>query len=340
MKKGIALCFTTGLFILAFLIFAAPLPAAEKVQKLNFSDFYAPANPFAKLVDEWCREVEKATEGRVIITPYHSNILTPMNQTYSSVVKGVADVGQSLPSYSMGRFPLTEVLTLPLGSMSGKQASGMANAYFKKFHPKEFDDVKVLFLHASGPGIFHTRKVVSSFNEIKGLRFKVNAEIADIARAVGAVPVVYAASETYDALVKGVLDGALTTWDALKTFRYGEVLKTTLENYGVAKATSFFWVMNKDKWNAISKRDQAAIEKITEEIFEKQAKAWEAADEDGKKFGKEKGMVFVRSSKAEEAATAEKMKPILGEYLKMTKEKGLPGADALKFCQDFIKQHP
>jgi len=47
----------------------------------------------------------------------------------------------------------------------------------------------------------------------------------------------------------------------------------------------------------------------------------------------------VRSSEAEVAATAEKMKPILAEYLKMTQSKGLPGAEALQFCQDYIRTH-
>jgi hypothetical protein len=34
------------------------------------------------------------------------------------------------------------------------------------------------------------------------------------------------------------------------------------------------------------------------------------------------------------------MKPILEAYVKMTKSKGLPGEEALKFCQDFIQKNP
>ena len=53
----------------------------------------------------------------------------------------------------------------------------------------------------------------------------------------------------------------------------------------------------------------------------------------------EKGMKIVQSSKEEEAATAEKMKPIIASYVKMTKSKGLPGEEALKFVQDYLKTH-
>ena len=44
--------------------------------------------------------------------------------------------------------------------------------------------------------------------------------------------------------------------------------------------------------------------------------------------------------KEDEAFTAEKMKPILEDYVKMTKSKGLPGDEALKFCQEFLQKNP
>jgi hypothetical protein len=59
-----------------------------------------------------------------------------------------------------------------------------------------------------------------------------------------------------------------------------------------------------------------------------------------KEFAKEKGVTFVAVSKEEEAATAQKMKPILEEYVTMTKAKKLPGDEALKFCQDYLKKNP
>jgi hypothetical protein len=34
------------------------------------------------------------------------------------------------------------------------------------------------------------------------------------------------------------------------------------------------------------------------------------------------------------------MKPILEAYVQMTKSKGLPGDEALKFAQDFLKKNP
>jgi TRAP-type C4-dicarboxylate transport system substrate-binding protein len=98
--------------------------------------------------------------------------------------------------------------------------------------------------------------------------------------------------------------------------------------------------MNKDKWNLISKVDQQAIEKMNEETIEKSGKIWNDLDKESKEYGIQKGVKIVKVPKEEEAAAAEKMKPILVEYVKKMKAKGLPGEEALKFLQDYIKTHP
>jgi TRAP-type C4-dicarboxylate transport system substrate-binding protein len=99
-------------------------------------------------------------------------------------------------------------------------------------------------------------------------------------------------------------------------------------------------IMNKAKWNAISPADQKAIEKINEEYAEKFGKGWVELDEKAVAFAKGKGVTFVKVSKEDEAFTAQKMKPILEDYVKMTKAKGLPGDEALKFVQDFLQKNP
>jgi len=42
-------------------------------------------------------------------------------------------------------------------------------------------------------------------------------------------------------------------------------------------------------------------------------------------------------SNEEDARWAKAVRPLLDEYVKDTKTKGLPGDQALKFCLDFIK---
>jgi hypothetical protein len=69
-------------------------------------------------------------------------------------------------------------------------------------------------------------------------------------------------------------------------------------------------------------------------------KLWVTLDDNAMKFAKGKGVTFHKVSKEEEATVAQKMQPILDDYVKMTKSKGLPGDEALKFAQDFLKKNP
>ena len=145
------------------------------------------------------------------------------------MVKGIADVGQSLMAYSAGRFPLTGVFGLPLGFTSGYQATRTLNEFYKKFKPKEFDDAKVTaILHGHGPGLVSTKKVLNSIDDIKGLRIKVNAENADIIKALDGAPVTMPITETYDALQKGLVDGLLLPFEALKGWKFGEIVRPPL----------------------------------------------------------------------------------------------------------------
>ncbi len=245
-------------------------------------------------------------------------------QVYDNTVKGVVDVGTNLLAYSPGRLPLSEVLQQPLGYKNGYQGSKLANAYYQKFKPKEFDDVHVLFLHGAAPGFIFTKNAAKSIADLKGLRIKANAENADIVKNLGASPVTMPVTETYDALSRGVVDGCLFPLEALQGFKIGEVVKTVLEDYPMSYLTSMYAIMNKAKWNAISPADQKAIDKINDEYVEKAGKLWVELDNNATAFAKGKGVTFLKVSKEDEAATAQKMKPILDEYVKMAKSKGLP----------------
>jgi TRAP-type C4-dicarboxylate transport system substrate-binding protein len=340
MKKNLLVLTMVCLIMVAFLVTVLPFKAQGEEMKLRLSLIWPPMHPLTKLLDEWGKDIEKGTQGRIKVTLFPSNTLSPSMQAYDNTVKGSVDIASCLLAYAPGRLPLSEVLQQPLGYQNGYQASKLANEYYKKFKPKEFDDVKVMFLHGAAPGFIMTKKPVKSTDDIKGLRIKANAENADIVRNLGAAPVTMPVSETYDSLSRGVVDGALFPIEALQGFKIGEVTKTVLENYGMSYMTSMYVVMNKAKWNSISPADQKVIEKINDEYNEKFAKRWVELDNKAKEYALGKGVTFIPISQKEQALTAEKMKPILDEYVKMAKSKGLPGDEALKFCQDYLKRHP
>ena len=318
------------------------IPAAfaqAKPVELSYSIFFPAPHKNTVLAGEWAKEVEKRTNGAVKITVFPGGTLTPADKCYDGVVKGISDIGMSVFGYTRGKFPLTEVIDLPLGYKQGLAATRLINRYYQQFKPKELDEVKVLYLHAHGPGILHTKKPVHKLEELKGMRIRSTGLSAKVASALGVTPVAMPMGETYDALQRGMVDGSLAPMESLEGWKWGEVVKYTTESFGSAYSTGFFVVMNKEKWNALSPETQKAIEKVDREWIEKTGKLWDEIDKSGKAFTLKLGNQIISLPKEEDRRWAKAVTPILDDYLNNMKGKDLPGDEALKFCMDYLKKN-
>jgi TRAP-type C4-dicarboxylate transport system substrate-binding protein len=334
MKKFV--CLSVVIFV-----FGLSVPGAfaqGKPAEFSYSIFFPATHKHTVLAGEWTKEVEKRTGGRVKITLFPGGTLTPAPTCYDGVVKGISDIGMSVLAYTKGKFPLTEVIDLPLGYTNGDMATSLINQYFAKFKPKEFGEVKILYLHAHGPGILHTKKAVSKLEELKGLRVRCTGTVTEIVKALGGVPMSMPMGETYDALNRGMVEGSMAPIESLEGWKWGEVVKFTTESFGSAYSTAFFVAMNKEKWNALPADIQKTIETVNSEWAAKTGKLWDEVDKSGKEFSQKLGNKIIPLSKEENQRWAAAVKPVLEDYVKRMKEKGLPGEEALKFCLDGLKK--
>ena len=339
MKKSVVL----SLFLIPFLalLFVPSLAGAQAKQiNLKFATFVTPMHWVSISFENYAKEVEKRTNGRIKVTMFHANTLAPGPQIFDAVTKGIADIGYASISYTQGRFPLTEVVGLPLGYKSGLIGTRMMNEYLMKFKPKEFDPVKVMWLQVHGPGVLHTtKKPVSKLEDLQGMKIRSTGTSSRVAAALGASPVGMPMSEAYDALSRGIVEGILAPFEALKSWKLGEVTAYTTEEWGAAYADTLYIVMNKEKWNSIPADLKPVMEKLNAEWLERDGKGWDDSDVEGRDFMLKRGNKIVTLSKQENERWAAKVEPLLAEYLKNTKAKGLPGDEVLKFCQDYLKAH-
>jgi TRAP-type C4-dicarboxylate transport system substrate-binding protein len=322
---------------LSFIGFAAS-PALAQI-KLNYSVFFPAPHKNAVLATEWAKEIEKRTGGKVQITVFPGGTLTPADKCYDGVVKGISDIGFSVLAYTRGKFPLTEVSDLPLGMKTGLVASKAINDYYKKFKPKEFDEVKVMYLHGHGPGIIHSKKEVKTLEDLKGMKIRCTGMAAKIAGALGATPVAMPMGETYDALSRGVVDASMSPQEALQGWKWGEVVKFTIENFSSSYSTGMFVVMNKDKWNSLPPDIQKIIEQVNEEYIEKQGKIWDEIDKAGRDYTIGRGNKIISLSGDENLRWEKAVKPLLDEYKKNMKDKGLPGDEVMSFYLQTIYKY-
>jgi TRAP-type C4-dicarboxylate transport system substrate-binding protein len=333
--KEVLLC---CLFVFCLSLFAGAAFAQTKPIELSYSVFQPPVHRNAVLVTEWSREVEKRTNGRVKITLFYGGTLTPPDKCYNGVVNGISDLGTSVFSYTAGKFPLTEVTDLPLGYKSGEQAAKLFNEYHKKFQPKEFDEVKMLYLYSISPGFLMTKsKPVRALEDLRGMKIRSTGTGAKIVSYLGATAVAMPITDTYDALSRGVVDGLLSPYEVLDGFRMADVVKYVTEDYGASYSLSFFVAINKAKWNSLPADIQQIMEKTSEEWIERTGKAADEIDKLGREVGQKRGVQTIILSKQENDRWANAVKPLLDEFVKDKKAKGLPADEALKFFQDRLK---
>ncbi|MDI7259302.1 MAG: TRAP transporter substrate-binding protein [Thermodesulfobacteriota bacterium] len=325
--------------VIAFSLFISSVSAQPKPVELNYSTFFPAPHRMTVLAVEWGKELEKRTDGRVKVTMFPGGTLTKGEVAYDGVVKGISDFALSVLGYTRGKFPLTEVIDLPLGYKTGYAATRVINDYYKKFKPKEFDEVQVMYFHAHGPGILHTKKPVNKLEDLKGMKIRSTGLAAKIVEKLGGAPVAMPMGETYDALSRGVVEGSMAPIEALQGWKWGEVVKFTTENFGSSYSTGFFVVMNKAKWAALPPDTQRIIEKLNEEWIEKTGKAWDEIDKAGKDFVLKLGNKITPLSQEEDWRWTKLVKPIYDDYVKDMKAKGLPGEEALKFSFETLYKY-
>ena len=306
--------------------------AEAKTMKLTYSCFFPPTHIQSKLAESWSKEVEKRTNGRIKVEYYAGQTLTKAKQCYDGTVEGISDLGFSVLAYTRGRFPLMSAVDLPLGYTSGKVATEVINRVYKKFNPKELSDVKVMYLHAHGPGLVHTKgKAVRTLKDMKGLKLRGHGTSALVVKAFGGTPVPMPMPETYQSIQKGVVNGSVYPFEANKGWKLGEVTDYVTCAFSAAYTTSFFVVMNNDKWKKISKKDQKIIEQINMEWADKHGEAWDTSDAKGIVFFLNQGGQIIGLDAKEGARWKKAVAPIIEDYKADMNKKGFKGTELVDF---------
>jgi TRAP-type C4-dicarboxylate transport system substrate-binding protein len=334
MKKRIFLFFLVAFIGVAFLAMGSIKAEAAPI-KLTFSIFFPPTHGQAKAAIDFAKEVEKRTNGKVEITTFPGGTLTNAPQCYDGVVKGISDMGNSCFAYTRGRFPVMAAVDLPMGYKNGVVASHVANDFAKSVNPKELQDVKVLYIHAHGPGILHTKSPVKNLEDLKGLKIRATGLSAKVVEALGGVPVAMPQGDTYEALQKGVVEGTFGPIEVLKGWKQGEVIKYTTECYSVGYTTAMFVVMNLKKWNALPADVKKVIDAVSAEWVDVHGKAWVSTDTAGREFTLSLGNKIIPLSDEESARWRKAVEPVINDYIAKT-----PNGDSyVKKVEELISKY-
>ncbi|MDY7037860.1 MAG: TRAP transporter substrate-binding protein [Thermodesulfobacteriota bacterium] len=306
---------------------------------LTYANFFPASHVQAKLGQSWAKEIERRTNGAVKITYYPSSILLKGNQIYDGILKGKTDIGMSAFAYNLTRFPAMEAYHLPLGYYDGRANTFIINDFYNRFRPEEFSKVKVLYLHAQGPNLFHSKKPVDKLEDLKNLKIRAIGAGAKEAKALGGVQVSIPMSETYAALQRGVVDAYFAPIEQLKSGRIAEVIRHTVENYSVSYSNGFYVFMNLNKWTSLPQDIQRIFDLVSLEWIAKHGRAWETSDAEGREFSLILGNKITALSESESERWARAVEPVIDAYIEDKAKDNLPARDYVSYIKALIRKY-
>jgi TRAP-type transport system periplasmic protein len=334
MKKTVALLLMAVMFVFAI----HSLAFGADVIKLKAANYLPVTHKMSLLTGWFCDEVKKRTNGRVEINYLAGGTLLSPVKMYDGIVTGIADMGVSHISYTRGRFPIMEVFELPHGFPSGWVATQVTTDFYEKFKPRDWNEVHPLYINTSGPLVLlDVNKPFKTLEELKGVKIRATGQMTEVIKALGGVPVPIEMPDSYDALRRAVIDAGVWDLSTLKYWKFAEVVKYVTADWQLGTGYTFYFVMNKDKWNALPPDIQKIFTEVAFETKEKQAALWNEMDIEGRDVFKTAGGQVITLSDAEAAKWIKAVEPVAGAYKKAMIAKGYKEADVDSWLK-FIKE--
>ncbi|MCC5811100.1 MAG: TRAP transporter substrate-binding protein [Ectothiorhodospiraceae bacterium] len=290
----------------------------------------------------WKQWIEEATEGRVTLRVNHD--MGPPPAQMELIADGVADASWIFHGHMAGRFQLTQLPEFPTFEEFTSEAA--AAAYWRTHQEylaeaNEHRGVVVVGVGMHGPGQLFSSREIDSLGDVRGQRMRIGGGVMNqVAEKLGIAGVALPPTGVYEAASQGVVEGAMLTLEALRSFRLAEVTPNVLTVPGGFYRGSFAIVVNPDTWSAISEDDRNAIMEVSGERLSRLfGYMMDVHDERGVAFGEEQGVVFNTVSDDELARLRELTRDLPEEWVNTAASgRGVDGEAALRHFRDQLEQ--
>lgn len=327
---------------LAFLIigssFLLPMSFGQTIT-LKIAHFLPSISPAqTDVLDPWCRTLTKESAGKIQCQFYPAMQLggTPA-QLIQQVKSGIADIVWTAPSYSAGVFPIIEGMELPFLVKDSLSSSLVLWNFYEKYAQDEFKDYKVLAFFTDGGMSVHTNhKKINTLEDFKGLKLRASSKyISKTVAILGANPIAMPPSQLSESISKGVIDGALATWELLAPTKLNEITKIhTQVPEGEANigATVLVVLMNKKLYESLSDELKQIIDKNSgTALVTKFAQVWDKKIIENIEFARAQNDTITTLSAAEYTKMLIRSEPVRKEWVMQMNQQGQDGQQMLDY---------
>ena len=306
--------------------------AASAQTVFSASSWVPPTHTLSVAQKNWCDALEKESSGRMKCNILPKGVAAAPG-TFDAVRDGLADISYTVDGYTPGRFINTQVAEFPfLGDSSVPTSVAYQHIYTKYFAPLgEHRGVKVLGVFTHGPGIiFNSKQPVKTVDDATKLKFRIGGgNINELSKLMGFNTTLKPAPDSFELLSTGVMDGTFFPDESIASFKLNMIKHATTFPGGLYN-TSFVFMMNPAKYNALSAQDKAVVDKLSGEYAARLfGEGWDKVDAASRDLQKQQGVQRIQADESFIKAVAAKQAELEDKWAAAAGAKGLKDPKAV-----------
>ncbi|QQK76433.1 TRAP transporter substrate-binding protein [Salicibibacter cibarius] len=264
--------------LLLFISACGSSPSAtseEETYTLTYNITFPPSEydyePKHYAVETFAERIEEETDGRLEIDYYYSNQLAPEDQLLDALASGTVDMGGHGP-YWGDLVPTNDALWLPFATQGEEDAMHlMRETEFGDIFEENMEEygAKVLFYWPTSSQSLMTNEPIRSPEEMGDTNMRLPTGLyLDWFNDLDVAPSNIAATEMYEALQRGMMNGTIYPLYTLDTHNYHEVVDYATSP-GIVDPIVCMTTISMESWEQLPNDLQETVLEVGEEMEEK-----------------------------------------------------------------------
>lgn len=279
--------FFAVIFAFTLIFGSSASEAAEKVYRMKIQSAYPRGDLSMELLKEFAAAADKNSKGRIKIQVFAAPEIVPVENLFEATQKGTLTMLHAVAAMWGGIVPIGEVeFGLPYAYnlpgepdvyQAGKQIRDFfMNTGFADLLRKEYAKQGLYWLdvHSYGPIFTMSTKKVTTCDDLKGMKIRVEGSWSDYYNALGAHGTYISGEETYMGLKLGTIDASQWDVSAVTGLNWQEVAPYRILG-GQNDVVVGHILMNMETWNSLSDDLKKALSDAAEQYFHDLNKIYE-----------------------------------------------------------------
>jgi TRAP-type C4-dicarboxylate transport system substrate-binding protein len=285
---------------------------------------------YARVFLPWEEICAERTGGRIRWEHYVDALLHGALDGFKAIASGVTDYTHGYATYQPGSFHLTHGLQLPFLFENAGVASLVSEELYPAYWKGEYERMGVYLAHCDATTAYDiiARTPVRVPADLAGLKVRSTGGLmAEMIRAIGGIPVVIAAAETYTAFQRGIIDVVALSGPDMAAYRLWDIGSHYLR-IGLSH-TVLQWCLSPRTFDAMPEDLRAALH----DLFRLRGQVanrnyyGDAALQTALDRLTENGVEVIHPTAAEREEWVDVVRPVEQRFIEANEALGLPAAE-------------